>query len=472
MRRRLLASFILFAVVAMVLLVIPVGYTLNSNAKSSTLSALRRDTGALAAVLANDIGRNRLASAIRFSATYSRATKRQILVIREGRTLIASKQSQAVDEEIARLAHSVGATPLSGVIPRTSVEGAQYYVAMRLPHDASDAARIDGAVVIVTFPVTIVTSAVHGNWRNLALYGLVMLLAAVGFGFLISTSLTRPLRRIGRAVEAIGGGELRIRAPVDEGPPELRRLAESINTMSARLVDLLEAQTTFVEDASHQLRTPLTALQLHLENLQYGGGTSPEDFIPVLSELSRLRRLVESLLELARNESRPAILSVIDLAGIARARADYWRPLAAEHGITLDSSGGGELAALAIEGVMEQVIDNLLANAFDATPAGGRISVEARVVHESAELHVIDNGVGMSAANRRLALRRFWRARENTAEGSGLGLAIAEQLVRLSGGSIELREAPGGGVDATVVLRRVSTISGSHVDTASVNERR
>ena len=470
MRRRLLAGFILFAVVAMVLLVIPVGYTLNSNANSSTLSALRRDTQALAAVLSNDIGRGHLKAAIRFSDTYSHATKRQILVLREGRTLIASKQRQAVDEEIAQLAHRVGATPLSGVIPRSSVEGAQYYVAMRLPHDRSDAARIDQAVLVVTFPVTIVTRAVHGNWRNLALYGLMMLLAAVGFGFLISTSLTRPLRRIGRAVEAIGAGELRIRAPVDEGPPELRRLAESINAMSARLVDLLKAQTTFVEDASHQLRTPLTALQLHLENLQYGGKTGPDDFIPVLSELSRLRRLVESLLELARNESRPAILSVIDLATIARSRVDYWRPLAAEHGITLNSSGSHELGALAIDGVMEQVIDNLLANAFDATPSGGRIMVDTLLADEHAEVHVIDNGVGMSPTDRRLALRRFWRARENTAEGSGLGLAIAEQLVRLSGGGIELRESPGGGVDATVTLRRVSPNVSASIDGASFDE--
>jgi signal transduction histidine kinase len=464
-RRRLLAGFILFAVVAMVLLVIPVGYTLNSNAKSSTLSALRRDTGALAAVLANDIGRNRLAAATKFSRTYSHATKRQILVVQGSRTLIASKQSQVVDEEIAQLASRVGTITLSGVIPRSSVEGAQYYVAMRLPHDASDVARIDGSVLIVTFPVTIVTSAVHGNWRNLALYGLVMLVAAIGFGFLISTSLTRPLRRIGRAVEAIGGGELRIRAPVDEGPPELRRLAEAINAMSARLVDLLEAQKTFVEDASHQLRTPLTALQLHLENLQFGERQArPDDFIPVLSELSRLRRLVESLLELARNESRPAILTVIDLAAIARARVDYWRPLAAEHGIVLNASGDLELATLAIEGVMEQVIDNLLSNAFDATAPGGRINVETRVVGGHGELHVIDNGVGMNPANRRLALRRFWRARDNPAEGTGLGLAIVEQLVRLSGGGIELREAPGGGVDATVVLRRVdpSTSEGAH----------
>ena len=469
MRRRLLASFILFAVVAMVLLVIPVGYTLDSNANSSTLFALRRDTGALAAVLSNYLNRNRLASAIKFSETYSHVTRRQILLVQGTRTLIASKHSQADDEEIAQLAHRVASTPLSGVIPRSSLEGAQYYVAMRLPQNTSDATRINRAVLIVTFPVTIVTRAVHGNWRNLALYGLVMLLAAVGFGFLISTSLTRPLRRIGRAVEEIGRGELRIRAPVDEGPPELRRLAEAINAMSARLVDLLQAQTTFVEDASHQLRTPLTALQLHLENLQYGGESGPQDFIPVLSELSRLRRLVESLLELARNETRPAILSIIDLAAIARARVDYWRPLAGEHGIALDASGERELAALAIEGVMEQVIDNLLANSFDATPSGGRIIVETRIAEGHVELRVIDNGVGMSAANRRLALRRFWRARDNTAEGSGLGLAIAEQLVRLSGGSIELREAPGGGVDATVVLRRANPNIGVNVDIASAH---
>lgn len=456
MRRRLLLGFVLFALVAMVLLVIPVGYTLNSNARSSTLVALRRDTSALATVLANDIGRNRLSQAERVARTYSHTTGRQILVLEGATTLIASKRSQVDDEEIAHIVANVEAVQLSGVIPRSSREGAQYYVAMRLPLDAVAAKRLDRVILVVTFPVTVVTRAIHGNWRNLAIYGLVMLAAALGLGILLSTSLTRPLRRIGRAVEALGTGQLRVRAPVDEGPEELRRLAESINAMSSRLVDALEAQRSFVADASHQLRTPLTALQLQLENLQSSGDViTPDAFEPALSEVSRLRRLVESLLELARNESREPLLVPVDLSLLAQSRVAFWRPLAEERGLTLEAPSSAPLHVLAIDGVIEQVVDNLLSNAFDATEPGGRISVETRVVGVVGELHVIDSGVGLSETERRQALRRFWRGRDNHAEGSGLGLAIADQLVRLSGGTIELRAATGHGIDATISLQRV-----------------
>jgi signal transduction histidine kinase len=129
--------------------------------------------------------------------------------------------------------------------------------------------------------------------------------------------------------------------------------------------------------------------------------------------------------------------------------------LASELGLTLQVVGEPSLVVLAVEDALEQILDNLLANAFDATPEGGHIRIEAFRVEEHIELHVIDNGPGMSAADRANALRRFWRGRENSSEGTGLGLAIVDQLVQLSGGSIELREAVGGGLDATITFRRV-----------------
>ena len=325
------------------------------------------------------------------------------------------------------------------------MEGRQYYVAMRLPVKASPHSSLVEGVLVMTFPVTVVTRVVRSNWRNLGLYGVLMLLVACGLGFLLSTSLTRPVRRIGSAVDAIGAGQLHTRAPTDEGPPELRRLAGAINATSSRLIGLLEVQKSFVEDASHQLRTPLTALQLHLENLQHKPERpSPDDFTPLLVEVGRLNRLVESLLELARNEARPVLLAAVDLDQVARERIHYWQPLAEELGITLTVEGAASVPALAIDGVVEQAIDNLLSNAFDATPTGGSIHVVTSSTDHHAHLHVIDTGVGLSAQERQLALRRFWRGRHNPADGSGLGLAVVDQLIRLSGGSVELLESDSG----------------------------
>jgi signal transduction histidine kinase len=103
---------------------------------------------------------------------------------------------------------------------------------------------------------------------------------------------------------------------------------------------------------------------------------------------------------------------------------------------------------------LDQILDNLLSNAFDATPAWGRVTIEASLSGGGVELHVADSGPGLDPAERALALQRFWRGRSNANEGTGLGLAIVDQLVRLSGGSIELRQASGGGLDAVVSLRR------------------
>lgn len=454
MRNRLLLGFILFAFIAMALLVIPVGLTLDARDNASTLSALKRDTSALSTLVGNDLSHNRLAQAVRLANTYARSTGRQTLVVQGGRVLIASKGDQRTDDALSKIATNIGTHQISGVIPRTTTEGPQYYVAMRIPPLTSPS--LGPVVLIVTYPVTIVTKAIRSDWRNLGIYGAIMLVIACVLGLLFSNSLTRPLRRISAAVDEIGGGQLDVRAPVDDGPPELRRLAEAINSTSTRLINLLDAQKTFVEDASHQLRTPLTALQLHLENLQHGGSdVGPEDFHAVLSELGRMNSLVESLLAMARNESRSPILEVVDLAAVAQERVNYWRPYAEEHGLSLSAVTSHEALVLVMSGMLEQALDNLLENAFDATPAGGNIRVEVSELSESTiELHVVDDGPGLPPHERTLALRRFWRGRENFAEGSGLGLAIVDQLVRLSGGAIELRPAEGHGLDATLMLKR------------------
>jgi len=456
MRNRLLLGFITFAFIATALLVIPVGFTLEYHESASALNALRHDTTALKVVLTNALSHKDLAQATKLSRTYARSSGRQILVIDSSGVLIASKFEQRIDSALMEIAADVQKSELSGVTPRSVNEGPQYYVAAPLVYHVGTGSPSDRVVLVVTYPVGTVSQTVRSDWRNLIIYGILMLVLACLFGLLISTSLVKPLRRIAGAVEEIGNGELNVRAPVDKGPDELRRLAGTINGTASRLITLLEVQRSFVEDASHQLRTPLTALQLHLENLQHRGNElSGHDFDAVHSEVARLNRLVDSLLALARNESTSPILVPVDLNVTVVERMDLWRPLADEHGITLIYDVKQRIDVVAVDGVLEQILDNLLSNAFDATPVGGTISISARSLNEFVELHVVDDGSGLSPVDRDQALRRFWRGRNSTSEGSGLGLAIVDQLVRLSGGSIELRESTTHGIDATVRLRKV-----------------
>jgi signal transduction histidine kinase len=450
MRRRLLAGFVLFAVVATALLVVPIGINSQERESSNTLRVLTRDTDALSVLLTDAFNHNDVRRAVELSDSYANTTGRQILVVSSTGVILASARSQSSDKRLIGIAASTGAKGLSGRSRGSRRDGPQYYVSIPLN-------RVKGlghVVLVVTSSVKVANDKIHNEWRDLVLYGLLMLVIACLFGIVISRSLVKPLRRIGRDVEAVGHGALDVRVDENSGPRELRALARVINATSARLITLLESQRAFVEDASHQLRTPLTSLQLHLENLQVAEGVSNEsDLNNVLAEMNRLSRMVDSLLALARNESKAPVLISVDVKDLVIERADVWRALAAEMGLELAIDAPDAVYALAVEDVLEQVLDNLLSNAFEATREGGHVAIEAFATEDRVEIHVIDSGPGLSRVEREMALRRFWRGRDNQSEGTGLGLAIVAQLVQLSSGSIELREADGGGLDATIILR-------------------
>jgi signal transduction histidine kinase len=273
-------------------------------------------------------------------------------------------------------------------------------------------------------------------------------------GLALARSTTRPIQSLEQATTAVAGGRLEARAPTDRGPPEVRRLADAFNDMAARLGRLLDSQRAFVADASHQLRTPLTALRLRLENLE---ATMPpaaaDDLRGAVAETGRLARLVDGLLTLARTEADPARREVIDLTAMVADREAAWAPLAAEQEVQLTVQPGSAAPVWAVPGALEQVLDNLLANALRVAPAGSQVELAVRQVGGWVELHVIDQGPGMPAEQRQRAFDRFWRAPSADRDGTGLGLAIVRQLLEASGGTAELRPNPGGGLDAVARLR-------------------
>jgi signal transduction histidine kinase len=202
-------------------------------------------------------------------------------------------------------------------------------------------------------------------------------------------------------------------------------------------------------------------LRLRLENLE--DTLDPEqraDLTPALAEADRLSRIVDGLLTLARTEGgvRPARESV-DVEAALRDRAEAWGALAEERQVALacrSPAASGPHApvirVLACPGHFEQVLDNLLANALEVTPCGGSVSLQAVRVGKSIDVHVIDDGPGMSPGDRARAFDRFWRREGAPHGGSGLGLAIVAQLARMSGGTAWLDASPTGGIDAVVRL--------------------
>jgi signal transduction histidine kinase len=313
----------------------------------------------------------------------------------------------------------------------------------------ASAGRVHGAVRI-TYPTSALDSRVHRYWLILAGIGLVVFGAALLIALRLARSIVHPLRRVEAAATAAGEGDLEARAP-EEGPPEVRTLARTINETVSKLRTLLESQQSFVADASHELRTPLTALRLRLENLEPEVGSDARAGLEdAVHEVDRLSRLVEGLLALARADAPAAATVAVDPAESVKERLQAWEELARERAVELRY----EVEPSAVRSApdrLAQVIDNLVANAVRASPPGATVSVSSRRSGAWIELHVVDEGPGMTPKNRQHAFDRFWNG--DAGGGAGLGLSIVRRLVASDGGEVELLEAPGGGIDAVVRLR-------------------
>ena len=429
MTRRLLLSYVVLTLVVLIALELPLGILNAHNLRQDLRSKVQRDAATLGS-LAEDslehrrpVGRDVRAAVVR----YAEATDARVVVRgTSGRVAIDSAGAEDGDAE-----RSTG-------------------LVVTMPVAANG--RVFGTVAI-TYPTASTDRRIVRDWIGLAVAAAAVLAAAAALGLLLSRSLSRPLRRVEQAAQRIGEGELDARAPEDDGPDDVRRLARTLNETAAKLETLVRSQEDFVADASHQLRTPLTALRLRLENLERD--VTPEgreSLAGAVTEADRLARLVSELLALARTREQVEPAQAVDVTALAAARAEAWDAFAAERGVRIETIGAA-MWARAAAGRVEQVLDNLLANAVEASPAGGTIRLTSARRNGWIEMHVVDEGAGLSADARTRAFDRFWHA--GSGEGSGLGLAIARRLVGVDEGEIELNDASAGGVDAVVRLRPV-----------------
>ncbi len=289
-----------------------------------------------------------------------------------------------------------------------------------------------------------------------------LLLAAV-MSFVVSGLVTRPLRRVESQVNALALGDFSGRLPEDAGPHEIRSLAVAYNSMASKLDSLIRQQRAFASDASHQLRTPLTALLLRIERAREALLLDPVSADERLGdaelEVERLTSIVEGLLAIARSEGGSHDVVDVDLAVLAHERVENWRALAEEREVTIAYEGPTHAIGVALTNAPEQIVDNLVDNAIGHSPQGTAVLVRVRELKDQIELAVIDSGTGMTVDQCNRAFDRFWRA-DATKDGSGLGLAIVKHLAELSGGSATLVPGRGGsGVVATVLLPRAQPTS-------------
>lgn len=306
--------------------------------------------------------------------------------------------------------------------------------------------------VRLTFPASVVDDAVNERLEGISSVAGITLLVSVLVALLLALGITRRLSNLKNVTEEFTKGNYKVRAEINGGAPEIRSLARSFNAMADQLDKLITQQKAFAGDASHQLRTPLTALQLRLERATEMLATDPagaaERIEAAMVETDRLQRLVEGLLVLSRSENADKITrDKCDAAQIARERFENWEALASEQGVELTLDVPESAMIFAIPGALEQVVDNYIDNALGIVPTNSKITVKISADSEFTKVSIIDEGPGIPEADIAKAFNRFWRARSDT-HGSGLGLAIVDRLATASGGRAELVNLSPNGLSA------------------------
>jgi signal transduction histidine kinase len=315
--------------------------------------------------------------------------------------------------------------------------------------------------VIIALPETGRRGVFADLFPRLLFAGLVGAGAAALAVLLLSAWIYRPLGKVTRGVRAVAAGDYAQRVPV-EGPAEVQALARDVNTMADSVETSQRTLREFLANVSHELNTPLTSIRGFSQALQDGTLESPEERARAArvidAESRRVLRLVGELLDLSRIESGQHRMRIADVRinELLAHVSDVFTLRAQASELTFDVHANAPGIVRADFDRIEQVLSNLIDNAFRHTPTGGRVEVGARERDDMIELYVADSGEGIAAADVERVFDRFYRSGLDapSTAGNGLGLAISREIVRAHGGAISARSRAGGGVTVAFTLPR------------------
>ena len=449
MTRRLLLGYLLAAVIVLLVLEVPLAIFYQQRETDRLTVDVERDAVVLAGYYEDALQQGTPPDPAAASAYAQRTGVRVVAVDEAGTSLIDTSGPAGRDfADRPEIKLALTGARAEGTRHSDTLNTDLLYVAVPVASGGS----VYGAVRL-TLDTHEVNALVHRYWLGLIGVAVVVLIAMAGIGWALARSVTRPLRRLDATAARFATGDLATADPDPGAPPEIAVLGATMNMMAQRLERLLAKHREFVADASHQLRTPLTALRLRLENLQSALSTTgdAESLSAAVDETTRLAGLVDDLLQFARAEETAEPVPV-DLVRLAADRVDTWSAIADVAEVALDfASPNGPIFVGAVPGGVEQILDNLIDNAIGAAPPGTRVSVTVVRGRADHELTITDQGPGLSDDLKARALDRFWRS-DKSKSGSGLGLPIANALAKASGGSLVLRDGPAGGLAVTVTL--------------------
>ncbi|MEU5955239.1 ATP-binding protein [Streptomyces sp. NPDC047525] len=373
------------------------------------------------------------------------------LVIVETRTISSSAQERVTSEAL-RLASIVDSRLISDekinseILRDVAAVDTDRYALIEIPgrpaieigsrptgdviHDTAKGE--EGEKVTVEEPRTAVTQEVG---RTLLIIGAVALLAIVAAVLLAvrqANRLASPLTDLAETAERLGSGDPRPRHK-RYGVPELDRVADVLDGSAERIARMLTAERRLAADASHQLRTPLTALSMRLEEITVTEDldTVKEEATIALAQVERLTDVVQRLLTNSRDPRTGSAVS-FDLDEVIKQQLEEWRPAYRSAGRAIVSSGKRHLRAVGTPGAVAQVLAALIENSL--MHGGGTVALRTRVTGNQTVIEVTDDGPGVPADLGARIFERTISGRNST----GIGLAVARDLAEADGGRLEM----------------------------------
>jgi signal transduction histidine kinase len=394
MRRRLLASTTLIALAAILVLGIPLGIVGSRLVRTDATARLEREADAVAADVQRQLAQHR--------------------PLDRGGLLALVKHGD-------RIVVAVPGRPRFSVGPDVSGR------TLRVRSGASA-----GPSVTVVAAAHDVQTRQREVWLLIAGLGVLGIAVAVGLALEQSRRVMGPLRRLASTAARLGAGDFSARAG-RFGVPEVDAVAEAQDVSAARIAQLVAQERAFSANVSHQLRTPLTALQLRLDAVRDAADLDEArvEADAAQAQSERIERTIADLLAMARDERRAAG-GPLDLGALATEHAAAWRPVFARAGGELSCRVEPGLRVRATPGAIGQAVDVLLENALQH--GGGRARVEAAARNGAVVLAVSDEGAGVPVDAREEIFERH----VSLGGGSGLGLAVARALVETDGGTLRL----------------------------------
>jgi len=299
--------------------------------------------------------------------------------------------------------------------------------------------------------------------RNFSIIGICCLMVLSGVSiYFLSRKMLKPVDRVSSLAARISSTNLKERINYAGPDDEIKRLADTFDGMLGRLENSFESQKQFIQDASHELRTPIAIAQTNIEVLEMDNKATVKDYERLKDilkiNLERMSTLSEKLLLLSESEQGKTNWSIVDLAPLLTELMTEFKTQGRELGINLELATIDQSIPVFGDAFrLKQALVNLVDNAIKYNRPGGEVKISARADDAQVVIEIKDNGIGISQADQQRIFERFYRvdkSRSRAQGGSGLGLAIVKKIAEEHGGTVSVESTLGEGSMFRITLPR------------------